>query len=107
MIILIYIAYYFFSIMPIIIAYRFRKYTVSDYQYNKKLKWQRRIMLVLNYIVAFIEAFIAGHRKTIHNYSSDYDLLLFSSGIFMCIYIFSIGWLESPKEYLKKKKKWK
>ena len=64
-------------------------------------------MLVLSYIVAFFEAFIAGQRKTIHNYSSDYDLLLFSSGIFMCIYIFSIGWLESPKEYLKKKKKWK
>ena len=106
MIILIYIAYYFFSIMPIMISYRFRKYTISDYHYNKKLKWQRRIMLVLNYIVAFIEAFIAGHRKTIHNYNSDYDLLIFSSGIFMCIYIFSIGWLESPKAYLKKKK-WK
>ncbi|WP_294829590.1 hypothetical protein [uncultured Gilliamella sp.] len=107
MIILIYIAYYFISIMPIIIAYRFRKYTISDFQNNKKLKWQRRIMLVLSYIVAFFEAFIVGQRKAIHNYNSDYELLLFSSGVFTCIYIFSIGWLESPKEYLKKKKKWK
>ncbi|QYN45243.1 MULTISPECIES: hypothetical protein [unclassified Gilliamella] len=64
-------------------------------------------MLVLSYIVAFFEAFIVGQRKAIHNYNSDYELLLFSSGVFTCIYIFSIGWLESPKEYLKKKKKWK
>ena len=65
MIILIYITYYFFSIMPIMISYRFRKYTISDYHYNKKLKWQRRIMLVLHYIALVIQIIIVGKLKTI------------------------------------------
>ena len=65
MIILIYIAYYFFSIMPIVISYRFRKYTISDYQYNKKLKWQRRIMLVFNYIALAVQIIIVCKLKII------------------------------------------
>ena len=65
MIILIYITYYFFSIMPIMISYRFRKYTISDYHYNKRLKWQRRIMLVFNYIALVIQIIVVGKLKTI------------------------------------------
>ena len=107
MIILIYIAYYFFSIMPIIIAYRFRKYTISDFQYNKKLKWQRRIMLVYNYVASVVQIIIACKLERIVRSNQDYGLLLLSACIFLIIYPFPISWLESPKEYLKKKKKWK
>ena len=108
MIILIYIAYYFISIMPIIIAYRFRKYTISDYHYNKKLKWQRRIMLVFHYIVLVIQIIIACELERIARSNEDYGPLALSAYIFLIIYnFFSISWLESPKEYLKKKKKWK
>ena len=108
MIILIYIAYYFFSILPIIIAYRFRQYTVSDYHYNKRLKWQRRIMLVFHYIALVIQVIIACKLERIVRSNQDYGPLLLSACIFLIIYnFFSISWLESPKEYLKKKKKWK
>lgn len=109
MIILIYIAYYFFSILPIIITYRFRQYTISDYQYNKRLKWQRRIMLVFNYIALGIQIIIVSELKIIVRSNQDYGPLLLSAFIFLIVYtIFPISWLESPKEYLKKKKKkWK
>ncbi|MWN04965.1 hypothetical protein [Gilliamella sp. Pas-s95] len=109
MIILIYIAYYFFSILPIIITYRFRKYTISDYQYNKKLKWQRCIMLVFNYVAAAVQIIIACELERIVRSNQDYGPLLLSACIFLIIYnFFTISWLESPKEYLKKKKKkWK
>ncbi len=106
MIILIYIAYYFFSILPIIITYRFRKYTISDYHYNKRLKWQRRIMLVFNYIALVIQIIVVGKLKTIVRSNQDYGPLLLSACVFLIIYTFPISWLESPKEYLKKKK-WK
>ncbi len=107
MIILIYITYYFFSILPIMISYRFRKYTISDYHYNKKLKWQRRIMLVLHYIALVIQIIIACELERIVPYNHDYRPLFVSACIFLIIYnFFSISWLESPKEYLKKKK-WK
>ncbi|MCO6547970.1 MAG: hypothetical protein J6583_09375 [Gilliamella sp.] len=108
MIILIYIAYYFFSILPIMISYRFRKYTISDYQYNKKLKWQRRIMLFFNYVASVVQIIIAGELERIVPSNPDYRPLLLSACIFIIIYPFPISWLESPKEYLKKKKKkWK
>ena len=107
MIILIYIAYYFFSILPIMISYRFRKYTVSDYHYNKRLKWQRRIMLVFNYVALAVQIIIIGKLKIIVRSNEDYGPLLLSALIFLIIYSFPISWLESPKEYLKKKKKWK
>ena len=108
MIILIYIAYYFFSIIPIIIAYRFRKYTVSDYHYNKRLKWQRRIMLVFNYVALAVQIIIVSELKIIVRSNPDYGPLALSGMIFLIIYsLFPISWLESPKEYLKKKRKWK
>ncbi|OCG48016.1 hypothetical protein A9G35_02660 [Gilliamella sp. Choc5-1] len=109
MIILIYIAYYFFSILPIMISYRFRQYTIFDYKYNKKLKWQRRIMLVVNYIALGIQIIIVSERKIILRSNPDYGPLALSAFIFLIVYtIFPISWLESPKEYLiKKKKKWK
>ena len=107
MIILIYIAYYFFSIMPIMISYRFRQYTVSDYHYNKRLKWQRRIMLVYNYVASIVQIIIACKLERIVRSNPDYGPLLLSACIFLIIYPFPISWLESPKEYLKKKKKWK
>ncbi len=107
MIILIYITYYFFSILPIIISYRFRKYIISDYHYNKRLKWQRRIMLVFNYIALVIQIIIGCELERIVPYNQDYGPILLSACIFIIIYnFFSISWLESPKEYLKKKK-WK
>ena len=106
MIILIYIAYYFFSILPIIITYRFRKYTISDYHYNKRLKWQRRIMLVFNYVALAVQIIIACELERIVRSNPDYGPLLLSAYIFLIIYTFPISWLESPKEYLKKKK-WK
>ncbi|MCX8608322.1 MULTISPECIES: hypothetical protein [unclassified Gilliamella] len=106
MIILIYIAYYFFSIMPIMISYRFRKYTISDYHYNKRLKWQRRIMLVFNYVALAVQIIIACELERIVRSNPDYGPLLLSAYIFLIIYTFPISWLESPKEYLKKKK-WK
>ncbi|MCX8728504.1 hypothetical protein [Gilliamella sp. B2838] len=105
MIILIYIAYYFFSILPII-TYRFRKYTISDYHYNKRLKWQRRIMLVFNYVASVAQIIIACELERIVRSNQDYGPLLLSACIFLIIYPFPISWLESPKEY-KKKKKWK
>ncbi|MWP48178.1 MULTISPECIES: hypothetical protein [unclassified Gilliamella] len=109
MIILIYIAYYFFSILPIMISYRFRKYTIFDYQYNKKLKWQRRIMLVFNYVALAVQVIIEGELKRIVPSNPDYGPIALSAFIFLIVYtIFPISWLESPKEYLtKKKKKWK
>ena len=107
MIILIYIAYYFFSILPIMISYRFRQYTVSDYHYNKRLKWQRRIMLVYNYVASVVQIIIACKLERIVRSNQDYGPLLLSACIFLIIYPFPISWLESPKEYLKKKKKWK
>ena len=107
MIILIYIAYYFFSILPIIISYHFRKYTISDYHYNKRLKWQRRIMLIFHYIALAVQIIIVCKLKIIVRSNQDYYPLLLSGFIFLIIYnFFSISWLESPKEYLKKKK-WK
>ena len=106
MIILIYIAYYFFSILPIIITYRFRKYTISDYHYNKRLKWQRRIMLVFNYVALAVQIIIACELERIVRSNPDYGPLLLSAYIFLIIYTFPISWLESPKEFLKKKK-WK
>ncbi|MCX8602060.1 MULTISPECIES: hypothetical protein [unclassified Gilliamella] len=106
MIILIYITYYFFSIMPIMISYRFRKYTISDYHYNKRLKWQRRIMLVFNYVALAVQIIIACELERIVRSNPDYGPLLLSAYIFLIIYTFPISWLESPKEYLKKKK-WK
>ena len=94
--------------MPIIIAYRFRKYTISDFQYNKKLKWQRRIMLVFNYVALAAQIIIVCKLKIIVRSNPDYGPLLLSGFIFLIIYnFFSISWVESPKEYLKKKKKWK
>ena len=104
MIILIYIAYYFFSILPIIITYRFRKYTISDYHYNKRLKWQRRIMLVFNYVALAVQIIIACELERIVRSNPDYGPLLLSAYIFLIIYTFPISWLESPKVYLKKKK---
>ncbi|WP_294844201.1 hypothetical protein [uncultured Gilliamella sp.] len=106
MIILIYITYYFFSILPIIISYPFRKNTISDYHYNKRLKWQRRIMLVFNYVALAVQIIIACELERIVRYNPDYGPLLLSAYIFLIIYTFPISWLESPKEYLKKKK-WK
>ncbi|MWN06341.1 MULTISPECIES: hypothetical protein [unclassified Gilliamella] len=106
MVALIYILFYFFSIIPLIISYRFKKYSIRDYRYDNGLKWKKRIVLILNYAVILMLIIILGEKKTIRGYSSEFDLLLLSAGIFIYIYLFAIGWLESPRPF-RKKKKWK
>ncbi|WP_160402009.1 hypothetical protein [Gilliamella sp. Pas-s95] len=66
-------------------------------------------MLVFNYVAAAVQIIIGYELKRIARSNEDYGPLALSAYIFLIIYnFFSISWLESPKEYLKKKKKkWK
>ena len=64
-------------------------------------------MLVFHYIALVIQVIIACKLERIVRSNQDYGPLLLSACIFLIIYPFPISWLESPKEYLKKKKKWK
>ncbi|MWN04814.1 hypothetical protein [Gilliamella sp. Pas-s95] len=109
MIILIYIAYYFLSLLPIIISYRFRKYTISDYQYNKQLNWKKRGALIFNYIALIFQVIVAGELKSklesLDNSILGYEPILVSAYIFLIVYtLFPISWLESPKSHIKKEK---
>ncbi|NUF26424.1 hypothetical protein GYX25_00005 [Gilliamella sp. ESL0254] len=64
-------------------------------------------MLVFNYVAAAVQIIIACELERIVRSNQDYGPLLLSACIFLIIYnFFTISWLESPKEYLKKKK-WK
>ncbi|MWP62442.1 MULTISPECIES: hypothetical protein [Gilliamella] len=63
-------------------------------------------MLVFNYVAAAVQIIIGYELKRIARSNEDYGPLALSAYIFLIIYLFPISWLESPKEYLKKKK-WK
>jgi hypothetical protein len=109
MIILIYIAYYFLSLLPIIISYRFRKYTINDYHYNKQLNCKKRGGLIFNYIALIFQVIVVGELKSklksLDKSILGYEPILVSAYIFLIVYVFfPISWLESPKSYIKKKK---
>ncbi|MFQ1020162.1 hypothetical protein ACGH6R_10150 [Gilliamella sp. CG13] len=62
-------------------------------------------MLVFNYVALAAQIIIVCKLKIIVRSNQDYGPLLLSGFIFLIIYnFFSISWVESPKEYLKKKK---
>lgn len=104
-VILIYILFYLVSILPIFVTIRYRGYSRVDYMENKRLRWERRIMLFLCVIIGFTHIFILCAHKTIISYSSEYKPLVFSAFAFFLFYsFFPLSWLEKPKSYIKQKK---
>jgi len=107
-VILIYIIYYCFSISPIIISHKFRRYRIANYNNNKILNKKRYYALAFNIFCLIIQAVIASFKEEIIAIDESFKTLLLSSLIFIFLYIFfSLGRLEIPKQTHKKKKKFK
>jgi len=102
-----YIFYYILSIFTVLLCVYFRRFTLSDYQYNPSLRKKRRYAIIWTYaVMCLLQAPIIGTRM-MFIYPIDNSVIVLVALFFGILYIILLGRLEIPKQTHKKKKKFK
>jgi len=99
-----YIFYYILSIFTVLLCVYFRRFTLSDYQYNPSLRKKRRYAIIWTYaVMCLLQAPIIGTRM-MFIYPIDNSVIVLVALFFGILYIILLGRLEIPKQTHKKKK---